>query len=228
MARGIDVPKVSDEYFTNKKKTIVEAAIRVCKSKPAYSVTMRDVVKECGISQGGIYNYFSNIDEIFAEIIDLAVSGKTALQSELDAVFKGDYTPDEVLIESFALIGRAIDRVFDQYRSLIHDINVIQLLEPARMATIGCKANNEFNIFFGKLDGFIKICQENGSFRSNVPKEHIVFLIIVAVTAITKAITFPDEFSIQMETIGLVGDEYTNAEAMMKVLARTIAGMLVY
>ena len=57
------MPKVNQEYFENKRKIILEAAMRVFQRKPAYSVTMKDIVKESGLSQGGVYKYYSNIDK---------------------------------------------------------------------------------------------------------------------------------------------------------------------
>ena len=62
------MPKVDKEHFERKENLIVDAAIRVCQIKPAYEVTLRDVIRESGISPGGMYCYFSSIDEIFAAI----------------------------------------------------------------------------------------------------------------------------------------------------------------
>ena len=39
------MPKVNQEYFENKRKIILDAAIRVFFNKPAYSVKMKDIVK---------------------------------------------------------------------------------------------------------------------------------------------------------------------------------------
>ena len=33
------------------------------------SVTMKDIIEECGISRGGIYLYFTSVDEIFMQVI---------------------------------------------------------------------------------------------------------------------------------------------------------------
>ena len=42
------MPKVSDEYFENKKNEIVDAAFRVCSKKPITSVVMKDIIDETG------------------------------------------------------------------------------------------------------------------------------------------------------------------------------------
>ena len=33
------------------------------------AVTMQDIIDECGISRGGIYIYFSSVDEVFLEVL---------------------------------------------------------------------------------------------------------------------------------------------------------------
>ena len=64
------MPKVDEEYFENKRKIILNAAMRVFQRKPAYSVTMKDIVNESGLSQGGVYKYYSNIDEIVVALLN--------------------------------------------------------------------------------------------------------------------------------------------------------------
>ena len=63
------MPKVTDEYITNKKKKIVDACYNVCLRKPVQMVTMSDVIEKSGLSQGGIYRFYSNLDEILCDVI---------------------------------------------------------------------------------------------------------------------------------------------------------------
>ena len=51
------MPKVTQEYFDNKRKMIVEACYQVCLRKPVEMVTISDVIAETGLSQGGIRHY---------------------------------------------------------------------------------------------------------------------------------------------------------------------------
>lgn len=52
-----------------KKNHILTCAQRVFIRKGYAGVTMKDVIEECGISRGGIYLYFSSVDEIFTAVI---------------------------------------------------------------------------------------------------------------------------------------------------------------
>ena len=62
------MPKVTQEYIDNKKKFIVDAAYQVCLRKPVEMVTMMDVIEETGLSQGGIYRFYKDLDDIKALI----------------------------------------------------------------------------------------------------------------------------------------------------------------
>ena len=219
------MPKVTEEYFASKKKAIVDAAIRVCEFKPAYAVTMRDVVKECGISQGGIYYYFSSIDEILTEIIDQAFS-EIRNSYKVDFILESDMPPDKIIIDSFKLIGRSMDSLFSQYRSLIQEIISIQMSEPERMAKFGIKTDIELTGFLNRVGDFIESRKADGSFKGSISRDHILFLTAAAITGIGKAITFPDDAKNTLRLIGLTGEEYTTAESMMEVLAEIIVQLV--
>ena len=219
------MPKVTEQYFANKKKAIVDAAIRVCESKPVYAVTMRDVVKECGISQGGIYNYFSSIDEILSEIIDQAYNEPHS-SDDIDLIFESGMPPDKIILDTFMLAGRAMDNLFSKHRSLIHEIINIQMSEPERMAEVGKKINSDLRAFLSRISNFIESRKADGSFKGTVSKDHVLFLITAAVTTIGKAVTFPDDAKSQLGLIGLTGEEYTTAEGMMKVLAEIVVQLV--
>lgn len=64
------MPKTSEDYFKQKRRKILDAAFTVCMKKPMFEVSMRDVISESGLSQGGIYRYFSNLDEILIELFN--------------------------------------------------------------------------------------------------------------------------------------------------------------
>ena len=63
------MPKVTEEYIENKKKRIIEAAYALCLRKTVSTVTMQDIINETGLSQGGIYRFYHDIDEIFSAMI---------------------------------------------------------------------------------------------------------------------------------------------------------------
>ena len=63
------MPKVSPEYIASKKRLITDAAYQLCLEKTVSTVTMQDIINRTGLSQGGIYRFYRDIDEIFADML---------------------------------------------------------------------------------------------------------------------------------------------------------------
>ena len=70
------MPKVTEEYINNKKNLIIRAAYDLCIRKTVSTVTMQDIINETGLSQGGIYRFYKDIDEIFGVICLFVKQGK--------------------------------------------------------------------------------------------------------------------------------------------------------
>jgi AcrR family transcriptional regulator len=64
------MPKVKAGYIDKKKAQILDAAFIIFQQKPLYEITMLDVIKEAGLSKGGIYRYFSDIDDVIIALIN--------------------------------------------------------------------------------------------------------------------------------------------------------------
>jgi len=52
-----------------KRELILDKAKQVFIQKGFHRTTMLDIIKECRISRGGIYLYYSSVDEIFVEVV---------------------------------------------------------------------------------------------------------------------------------------------------------------
>ena len=63
------MPKVTQEYIENKKRMIVEATYELCREKTVSTVTMQDIINRTGLSQGGIYRFYKDIDEILGDML---------------------------------------------------------------------------------------------------------------------------------------------------------------
>ena len=59
----------NEEQRKNKTRIILEQARLVFCKKGFLNATMKDIIDACGISRGGIYLYYSSVDEILLEVI---------------------------------------------------------------------------------------------------------------------------------------------------------------
>ena len=90
------MPKVKEEYLQKKNNLILDAAFKVCMEKPMAEVSMRDIISESGLSQGGIYRYYSNIDEVFVALINRENS-ESDVKTLVDTATSSDQAPEEII-----------------------------------------------------------------------------------------------------------------------------------
>lgn len=64
------MPKVSQEHSDTQRKTILDAAIRCFTQQGFHRATMRDVLRESGVSAGALYLYFKSKDELIEAIAE--------------------------------------------------------------------------------------------------------------------------------------------------------------
>lgn len=84
------------EKSVQKRKFILETARQVFVEKGFKKVTMKDIVEACGISRGGLYLYFDNTGQIFAEVMRLE-------SEEADDVFSDSITEDATAADILVL-----------------------------------------------------------------------------------------------------------------------------
>jgi AcrR family transcriptional regulator len=80
-----NMPKVSEEYYKNKRKEIVDAAYRVCTRKPISSVEMKDIIEETGFSHGVVYRYYKDLDEVLKDLV-ITINENNKIDDKLDAI----------------------------------------------------------------------------------------------------------------------------------------------
>jgi AcrR family transcriptional regulator len=100
-------PRVTDQYKTEVKEKIVQAAITTF-SKYGYDKTrMDDIAKSAKLGKGTLYLYFKSKEELFYDISENSIK---ELKEQLSKLFskKEDLVHDA-------------EKFYDQYRNLIHD-----------------------------------------------------------------------------------------------------------
>jgi AcrR family transcriptional regulator len=100
-------PRVTDQYKTEVKEKIVQAAITTF-SKYGYDKTrMDDIAKSAKLGKGTLYLYFKSKEELFYDISENSIK---ELKEQLSKLF----SKKEDLVQD-------AEKFYDQYRNLIHD-----------------------------------------------------------------------------------------------------------
>ena len=87
----------NEEYRQEKESRILESARIVFCRKGYLNVTMQDIIDECNISRGGIYLYFSSVDEIFQAVS----SSRSRSRSSVTHKSIDDNEPFAVVLDAF-------------------------------------------------------------------------------------------------------------------------------
>ena len=131
------MPKVSEEYFENKKQMIVDAAYQVCLRKPVEKVTMMDVIEETGLSQGGIYRFYKDLDEILSDMVT-RMRVDYNIVDELEEIMKNaeESSFAEVVHKFCDILADVMEKHLMDIQKINFDLTVLAINEPKRAEKI--------------------------------------------------------------------------------------------
>lgn len=174
------MPKVTEEYIQNKKKSIVDATYRVCLRKPVEMVTMTDVIAETGLSQGGIYRFYKDLDEILSDMIIYMRTDYNIIDRIDEAVNDGAAGFEEITRRICNILSEVMEEHLLDIQKINFDLNVLAINEPDRAAKImGAIKDGNGNLeYLTKVTMPLleKACKEQKLIPKRPPKEIFEFI----------------------------------------------------
>ena len=176
------MPQVDEEYFENKRKIILNAAMRVFQRKPAYSVTMKDIVNESGLSQGGVYKYYSNIDEIVVALLNTI----TVPVKPKELLDKYSNDPEKAIFELFNAFRKFFFITAKEFGKIMFELQPMFFNNMERLKILKDNINKDIilNYWFGELLIFIDQKIDEKYFTPVLNAHDIYMQMIVAVGGI--------------------------------------------
>ena len=139
------MPKVSEEYIENKKKYIVDCTYRICLRKPVEMVTMTDLIEETGLSQGGIYRFYKNLDEILCDMIAGMRSDYNFID-RLDELTKDpNISFENTVYKVCDVLADSMEKHLLDIQKINFDLTVLAINEPERAAKIIAQTKGKGN-----------------------------------------------------------------------------------
>ncbi|MDD3172500.1 MAG: TetR/AcrR family transcriptional regulator [Herbinix sp.] len=167
------MPKVTENYKKEKVDKIVKATIEVLKIKPLYDITMLDIIKTAGLSKGGIYLYFKDIDELLIEAIN-------RIGREQDLIELSSVRDDDRIESSLALLFEELGNYIDSCPAIIGKIRFELMTyisnNPEKADTIMSKLqlNNVGAHFMENVALLIQKGMDQNIFDKEIPMEIIM------------------------------------------------------
>jgi len=131
------MPKVSEEYIINKKRLITDAAFELCREKTVSTVTMQDIINRTGLSQGGIYRFYHDIDEILSDML-VELRKKVDIKEKADKVFSqaDNLPPAEVTFRIFDMLAEFMTQELMGIVKIDFELTVLAMNSPSRIEKI--------------------------------------------------------------------------------------------
>ena len=184
------VPKVNEEYLEEKKKEIIKAAFEVCQRKPAYEVTMSDVVAETGMSQGGVYKYYNNIFSVYAALIDDANRQGDRI-SVIDKIMQSDDKPEVKLRKLFRVSEEFFSDMLIGYNKILFELGTFCIQNPEYDKRINSETSVTpvFPYLAGRTAELITTKTKEGYFNPVIPPVDILTFIVASFDGIIRDVT---------------------------------------
>ncbi|MFK4416588.1 AcrR family transcriptional regulator [Bacillus sp. RC251] len=181
------MPKVSHGYVISKKNAILEAALSVCKVKPLYEIRMRDIIKASGLSQGGIYRYYSDLDEILVALINQANANADYKQA-VDAIMENSNAPKEIIEKLFTFLGEYITENLSTIGKIQFELTVLFANNPNRQKKIlsNITENESGQYLVEQLFNTILTGISSESFQPTVSSEDLFTFIMTSIDGIVR------------------------------------------
>lgn len=182
--------KVKEDYLENRKNQILDAAFTVCKRKPAYDVTMSDIVSETGMSQGGVYKYFNNIDFVLAALIDRA-NLQGDYREQIDEIMTSGNSPEVILHDLFMISEQYFSEMLLSYNKILFELSTLFVYNPERNERINRHVTtaSAFGYLTKCASETIVTGTEKGDFAPVMPIEDIMAFIIAAFDGMIRDVT---------------------------------------
>lgn len=131
------MPKVTEEYIQNKKRMIVQTTYDLCLKKNLCTVTMQDVINATGLSQGGIYRFYKNIDAILADVI-LYMRQRESIKGKIDEILakENECSVEEISRAMFDMLADFMTRELMGIMKIDFELSMLAVNEPNRVYAI--------------------------------------------------------------------------------------------
>ncbi len=181
------MPRVSQEYIENKKKLITDAAYELCLEKTVSTVTMQDIINRVGLSQGGIYRFYRDIDEIFADML-AAMRARVSIKENVDEIFShaAEIPPAEVTVRIFDMLADFMTRELMGIEKIDFELSVLAMNAPERMEKIlaGAKGVGHKEYIMTRTAEFFSQKLASGGIQTKVSPAELVSFIASAYSGI--------------------------------------------
>src|SRR5215207_1439908 len=198
-------PTMAEERAVDKRRAILDAAIRVFARQGFHNARVSDVAAEAGVAYGLVYHYFDSKDQMLNELFSERWS---LLLEASQEVQRGDVSPREKL-------GGVAGFIIESYRHNPELMKVI-IVEVTRAAnSFGRTHLPEIRQAYEQIEKIVSDAQQTGEFRDDVDPNFSAMVFYGAIEQLLTGWIF--------DLIPATNDDYERAK---QLVIETICGGL--
>lgn len=171
------MPKVTEEYIQNKKTMIIRTAYDLCLKKTVSTVTMQDIIDATGLSQGGIYRFYKDIDDIFRDML-IDNRERVNIKTQVDEIFANAETdePKMILHQLFDLLADFMTKELMGIVKINFELSVLSMNAPKRVEKIlgEIDGTGNFEYLFRQTSQYFQQQITNGHLTPKVSLEELL------------------------------------------------------
>lgn len=181
------MPKVTEEYIQNKKNNIIDAAYNLCLEKTISTVTMQDIINATGLSQGGIYRFYKDIDAIFRDML-IHNRQRVNIKQQVDTIFS-DTEPKNIKIvlnQIFELLGDFMTKELMGIVKINFELSVLSMNAPQRVEKIleEIDGTGNFEYLFKRTSQYLQEHIFNNYLKPKVSLEELLTFLTTSYNGI--------------------------------------------
>ena len=156
---------------------IIRAAYDLCIQKTVSTVTMQDIIDATGLSQGGIYRFYKDIDEIFKDML-IDNRQRNTIKPLIDDIFVNAQSEGikDVMHKVFAVLANYMTSELMGIVKINFELSVLSMNAPQRVEKIlgEIEGTGNFEYLFFHVSQYLKQCIMNGDATPKISFEELL------------------------------------------------------
>lgn len=178
-----------------RRRTILDAALRVFSAKGYHQTRISDIIAEASIARGTFYLYFDSKNAIFHELLDLL------LERIRDNVVGVDLTADAPPVRDQLLVS--VRRILDAFRE---DPTLAKFVLREAVG-IDAEIDKKLEDFYDHLHGWLSLSLANGQtigLIREIDTEYVAWCIIGSVKQFLQLVLEKPDAELDVDHLGMV------------------------
>ncbi len=183
------MPKISEAQRETRRQRILDAALRCFSRDGFHNTTTGDIVRESGVSQGALYLYFNNKDDMIVALAD----DRHQSEAILNGLAQGEQDPVRGLLSLIELYGSGLSNAA---RLDARRVGVQGWAEALRSPRIHESVTTGMSSVRAAIVKLIERGQHTGQIRPEIDPEALARVLVATFQGLVLHVAWQEDFDL--------------------------------